>query len=150
MKNITKNNIQSTETVTLEDMTKEQLIDLIYQMADDDDSDCEKSCHCHDCDDADIGDIVDPVVGFNLENVIDSEFDAKKFGEGVKSMSFVAGQLMALQNAGIAAQNALEYLHAVHVQDSDCECTKKIAEIQTNLSKEVEKKNLIESKKNIA
>lgn len=150
MKDITENNIQSTETVALEEMTKEQLIDLIYQMADADDSTCEESCHCHDCDDDDIGDIVDPVVGFNLENVIDSQFDAKEFDKGIKSMSFVAGQLMALQNAGITAQNALEYLHAVHVQDSDCECTKKIAEIQTNLSKEVEKKNLIESKKNIA
>mgnify|MGYP006907954995 CR=1 FL=1 len=147
----TTQNIEKTETITLEDMSKEQLIDLIYQMADDsedDECDCD-NCHCYD-DGDDIGDIVDPVIGFNLENVIDSEFDAEEFNKGVKSMSFVAGQLMALQNAGIKAQNALEYLHATHSQDSDCECAKHVAELQAAVNEKAEKKNLIESKKNIA
>ena len=150
MNNTTKN-IEKTETITLEDMSKEQLIDLIYQMADDsedDDCDCD-NCHCCD-DDDDIGDIVDPVIGFDLDNVIDSTFDAEEFNKGIKSMSFVAGQLMALQNAGIKAQNALEYLHATHSQDSDCECAKHVAELQAAVNEKVEKKNLIESKKNIA
>ena len=156
--NNTKNakDIEKNETVAIEDMTKEQLVELFYKLADegcfddaedDDDCDCD---HCHCCDDDDIGDIVDPVVGFNLENVIDSEFDAEEFNKGVKSMSFVAGQLMALQNAGIKAQNALEYLHATHSQDSDCECAKHVAELQAAVNDKAEKKNLIESKKNIA
>ena len=100
--------------------------------------------------DDDIGDAVDPVIGFSLENVIDSEFDEEEFNKGIKSMSFVAGQLMALQNAGIKPQNALEYLHATHSQDSDCECAKRVAELQAAVNEKAEKKNLIESKKNIA
>ena len=79
-----------------------------------------------------------------------SEFDAEEFNKGIKSMSFVAGQLMALQNAGIKPQNALEYLHATHSQDSDCECAKRVAELQAAVNEKAEKKNLIESKKNIA
>ena len=153
MKDTDKNEVQATETIILEDMTKEQLINLIYELADDkedidDDDDFDDDCDCCGCDD--FGDIVDPVVGFDLENVIDSEFDAEEFSKGVKSMSFVAGQLMALQNAGIKAQNALEYLHASHSQDEDCKYSLEIAKLQTNLNKEAEKKNLIESKKNIA
>lgn len=153
MKDTDKNEVQATKTITLEDMTKEQLINLIYELADDkedidDDDDFDDDCDCCGCDD--FGDIVDPVVGFDLENVIDSEFDAEEFSKGVKSMSFVAGQLMTLQNAGIKAQNALEYLHASHSQDEDCKYSLEIAKLQTNLNKEAEKKNLIESKKNIA
>ena len=156
MNNTTKNtqDIEKTETISVEDMTKEQLVQLFYKLADEgcfddeDINDCD-SCQCCD-DDDDIGDIVDPVIGFNLENVIDSEFDAEEFNKGIKSMSFVAGQLMALQNAGIKPQNALEYLQATHSQDSDCECAKHVAELQAAVNKKAEKKNLIESKKNIA
>lgn len=150
MNNNTKNtqDIEKTETIAVEDMSKEQLVQLFYKLADEgrfDDEDID------DCDgDDDIGDIVDPVIGFNLENVIDSEFDAEEFNKGIKSMSFVAGQLMALQNAGIKPQNALEYLHATHSQDSDCECAKHVAELQAAVNEKAEKKNLIESKKNIA
>ena len=154
LKDITKKNTQEitdTETVTLEDMSKEQLIDLIYELADEcdeDDDDC-CCCHCHDDEDGD-GDIVDPVIGFDLDNVIDSEFDAEEFKKGIKSMSFIAGQLMALQNAGIAAQNALEYIHANNVQNGDCECTLKVAELQAKMGEKADKKTLIESKKNMA
>lgn len=159
MNNTTKNTqeIEKTENIAVEDMTKEQLIDLVYDLAkqahcietdDEDDCDCD-NCHCCD-DDDDIGDIVDPVVGFNLDNVIDSTFDAEEFTKGIKSMSFVAGQLMALQNAGIKAQNALEYLHATHSQDSDCECAKHVAELQAAVNEKAEKKNAIEAKKNMA
>lgn len=143
-----------TETIAVEDMSKEQLVQLFYKMADEgrfDDEDIDDCDGCHCCgDDDDIGDIIDPVIGFNLENVIDSEFDAEEFGRGIRSMSFVAGQLMALQNAGIKPQNALEYLHATYSQDSDCECAKRVAEIQAAVNEKAEKKNLIESKKNIA
>ncbi len=143
-----------TETIAVEDMSKEQLVQLFYKMADEgrfDDEDIDDCNGCHCCgDDDDIGDIIDPVIGFNLENVIDSEFDAEEFGRGIRSMSFVAGQLMALQNAGIKPQNALEYLHATYSQDSDCECAKRVAEIQAAVNEKAEKKNLIESKKNIA
>lgn len=150
--------IEKNETVAIEDMTKEQLLDLFYKLADegcfDEDTDDEDDCdcdHCHCCDDDDgVGDIVDPVIGFNLENVIDSEFDSEEFNKGIKSMSFVAGQLMALQNAGIKPQNALEYLHATHSQDTDCECAKHVAELQAAVNEKAEKKNLIEQKKNIA
>lgn len=156
MNNTTKNtqDIKKTETIAVEDMSKEELVQLFYKLADegcfDDENidDCD-GCHCCD-DDDDIGDIIDPVIGFNLENVIDSEFDAEEFGRGIRSMSFVAGQLMALQNAGIKPQNALEYLHATYFQDSDCECAKRVAEIQAAVNEKAEKKNLIESKKNIA
>ena len=156
--NNTKNtqDIEKTETVAVEDMTKEQLVQLFYKLADEgcfddeDINDCDDCQRCDDDDDDDIGDIVDPVIGFNLENVIDSEFDAEEFNKGIKSMSFVAGQLMALQNAGIKPQNALEYLHATHSQDSDCECAKRVAELQAAVNEKAEKKNLIESKKNIA
>ena len=160
MNNTTKNTqeIEKDETIAIEDMTKEQLVELFHQLIDegyfdedvveDDDCDCG---HCHCCDDDnDIGDIVDPVVGFNLDNVIDSTFDAEEFNKGIKSMSFVAGQLIALQNAGIKAQNALEYLHATHSQDSDCECAKHVAELQAAVNEKAEKKNAIEAKKNIA
>lgn len=155
MKDTNKNEIQATETVTLEDMTKEQLINLIYELADenkeleDDDFD-DDDCDCCDCGCDDFDDVVDPVVGFNLGNVIDSQFDEEEFNKGVKSMSFIAGQLMTLQNAGIKAQSALEYLHASHSQDEDCKYSFEIAKLQANLNKEAEKKNLIESKKNIA
>lgn len=154
--NNTKNtkDIEMTETIAVEDMSKEQLVQLFYKMADEgrfDDEDIDDCDGCHCCgDDDDIGDIIDPVIGFNLENVIDSEFDAEEFGRGIRSMSFVAGQLMALQNAGIKPQNALEYLHATYSQDSDCECAKRVAEIQAAVNEKAEKKNLIESKKNIA
>ena len=156
--NNTKNtqNIEKTETIAVEDMTKEELVQLFYKLADEgcfddeDINDCDDCQRCDDDDDDDIGDIVDPVIGFNLENVIDSEFDAEEFNKGIKSMSFVAGQLMALQNAGIKPQNALEYLHATHSQDSDCECAKRVAELQAAVDEKAEKKNLIESKKNIA
>ena len=156
MNNTTKNtqDIKKTETIAVEDMSKEELVQLFYKLADEgyfddeDINDCD-GCQCCD-DDDDIGDIVDPVIGFNLENVIDSEFDAEEFNKGIKSMSFVAGQLMALQNAGIKPQNALEYLHATYSQDSDCECAKRVAEIQAAVNEKAEKKNLIESKKNIA
>ena len=156
--NNTKNtqNIEKTETIAVEDMTKEELVQLFYKLADEgcfddeDINDCDDCQRCDDDDDDDIGDIVDPVIGFNLENVIDSEFDAEEFNKGIKSMSFVAGQLMALQNAGIKPQNALEYLHATHSQDSDCECAKRVAELQAAVNEKAEKKNLIESKKNIA
>ena len=155
--NNTKNtkDIEMTKTIAVEDMSKEQLVQLFYKLADDgrfddkDIDDCD-GCHCCDDDDDDIGDIVDPVIGFNLENVIDSEFEAEEFNKGIKSMSFVAGQLIALQNAGIKPQNALEYLHATHSQDSDCECAKRVAELQAAVNEKAEKKNLIESKKNIA
>lgn len=154
--NNTKNtqDIEKTETIAVEDMSKEQLVQLFYKLAaegrfDDEDIDDCDGCHC--CDDDDnIDDIVDPVIGFNLDNVIDSEFDTEEFNKGIKSMSFVAGQLMALQNAGIKPQNALEYLHATHSQDSDCECAKHVAELQAAVNEKAEKKNLIESKKNIA
>lgn len=151
MNNTTKNtqDIEKTETISVEDMTKEQLVQLFYKLADEGCFDDEDINDCDD-DDDDIGDIVDPVIGFNLENVIDSEFDAEEFNKGIKSMSFVAGQLMALQNAGIKPQNALEYLHATHSQDSDCECAKYVAELQATVNEKAEKKNLIESKKNIA
>lgn len=157
MNNTTKNtqDIEKTETISVEDMTKEQLVQLFYKLADEgcfddeDINDCD-GCQCCDDDDDNIGDIVDPVIGFNLENVIDSEFDAEEFNKGIKSMSFVAGQLMALQNVGIKPQNALEYLHATHSQDSDCECAKRVAELQAAVNEKAEKKNLIESKKNIA
>lgn len=154
--NNTKNtqDIEKTETVAVEDMTKEELVQLFYKLADEgcfDDEDIDNCDGCHCCDDdEDIDDIVDPVIGFNLGNVIDSEFDADEFEKGVKSMSFVAGQLMALQNAGIKPQKALEYLHATHSQDSDCECAKHVAELQAAVNEKAEKKNLIESKKNIA
>lgn len=154
--NNTKNtqDIEKTETVAVEDMTKEELVQLFYKLADEgclDDEDIDNCDDCHCCDDDDdIDDIVDPVIGFNLGNVIDSEFDADEFEKGVKSMSFVAGQLMALQNAGIKPQKALEYLHATHSQDSDCECAKHVAELQAAVNEKAEKKNLIESKKNIA
>ena len=156
--NNTKNtqNIEKTETIAVEDMTKEELVQLFYKLADEgcfddeDINDCDDCQRCDDDDDDDIGDIVDPVIGFNLENVIDSEFDTEEFNKGIKSMSFVAGQLMALQNAGIKSQNALEYLHATHSQDSDCECAKRVAELQAAVNEKAEKKNLIESKKNIA
>ena len=156
--NNTKNtqDIEKTETIAVEDMSKEQLVQLFYRLADEgcfddeDINDCDDCQRCDDDDDDDIGDIVDPVIGFNLENVIDSEFDAEEFNKGIKSMSFVAGQLMALQNAGIKPQNALEYLHATHSQDSDCECAKRVAELQAAVNEKAEKKNLIESKKNIA
>ena len=156
--NNTKNtqDIEKTETIAVEDMTKEELVQLFYKLADEgcfddeDINDCDDCQRCDDDDDDDIGDIVDPVIGFNLENVIDSEFDTEEFNKGIKSMSFVAGQLMALQNAGIKPQNALEYLHATHSQDSDCECAKRVAELQAAVNEQAEKKNLIESKKNIA
>lgn len=155
--NNTKNtqDIEKTETIAVEDMSKEQLVQLFYKLADegrfdDEDIDDCDSCYCCDDDDDDIGDVVDPVIGFSLENVIDSEFDEEEFNKGIKSMSFVAGQLMALQNAGIKPQNALEYLHATHSQDSDCECAKRVAELQAAVNEKAEKKNLIESKKNIA
>ena len=156
--NNTKNtqNIEKTETIAVEDMTKEELVQLFYKLADEgcfddeDINDCDDCQRCDDDDDDDIGDIVDPVIGFNLENVIDSEFDTEEFNKGIKSMSFVAGQLMALQNAGIKPQNALEYLHATHSQDSDCECAKRVAELQAAVNEKAEKKSLIESKKNIA
>lgn len=155
--NNTKNtqDIEKTETITVEDMSKEQLVQLFYKLADegrfdDEDIDDCDGCYCCDDDDDDIGDAVDPVIGFSLENVIDSEFDEEEFNKGIKSMSFVAGQLMALQNAGIKPQNALEYLHATHSQDSDCECAKRVAELQAAVNEKAEKKNLIESKKNIA
>lgn len=139
-------NIEKTETITVEDMSKEQLVQLFYKLADEGRFDDEDIDGCDD----DIGDVVDPVIGFNLENVIDSEFDEEEFNKGIKSMSFVAGQLMALQNAGIKPKNALEYLHATHSQDSDCECAKRVAELQAAVNEKAEKKNLIESKKNIA
>lgn len=139
-------NIEKTETITVEDMSKEQLVQLFYKLADEGRFDDEDIDGCDD----DIGDVVDPVIGFNLENVIDSEFDEEEFNKGIKSMSFVAGQLMALQNAGIKPQNALEYLHATHSQDSDCECAKRVAELQAAVNEKAEKKNLVESKKNIA
>lgn len=155
--NNTKNtqDIEKTETIAVEDMSKEQLVQLFYKLADegrfdDEDIDDCDGCYCCDDDDDDIGDVVDPVIGFSLENVIDSEFDEEEFNKGIKSMSFVAGQLMALQNAGIKPQNALEYLHATHSQDSDCECAKQVAELQAAVNEKAEKKNLIESKKNIA
>lgn len=154
--NNTKNtqDIEKTETVAVEDMTKEELVQLFYKLADEgcfDDEDIDNCDGCHCCDDdEDIDDIVDPVIGFNLGNVIDSEFDAEEFNKGIKSMSFVAGQLMALQNAGVKPQKALEYLHATHSQDSDCECAKHVAELQAAVNEKAEKKNLIESKKNIA
>lgn len=155
--NNTKNtqDIEKTETIAVEDMSKEQLVQLFYKLADegrfdDEDIDDCDGCYCCDDDDDDIGDVVDPVIGFGLENVIDSEFDEEEFNKGIKSMSFVAGQLMALQNAGIKPQNALEYLHATHSQDSDCECVKQVAELQAAVNEKAEKKNLIESKKNIA
>lgn len=155
--NNTKNtqDIEKTETIAVEDMSKEQLVQLFYKLADegrfdDEDIDDCDGCYCCDDDDDDIGDAVDPVIGFSLENVIDSEFDEEEFNKGIKSMSFVAGQLMALQNAGIKPQNALEYLHATHSQDSDCECAKQVAELQAAVNERAEKKNLIESKKNIA
>lgn len=155
--NNTKNtqDIEKTETIAMEDMSKEQLVQLFYKLADegrfdDEDIDDCDGCYCCDDDDDDIGDAVDPVIGFSLENVIDSEFDEEEFNKGIKSMSFVAGQLMALQNAGIKPQNALEYLHATHSQDSDCECAKRVAELQAAVNEKAEKKNLIESKKNIA
>lgn len=155
--NNTKNtqDIEKIETIAVEDMSKEQLVQLFYKLADEgrfddeDINDCD-GCYCCDDDDDDIGDVVDPVIGFSLENVIDSEFDEEEFNKGIKSMSFVAGQLMALQNAGIKPQNALEYLHAAHSQDSDCECAKRVAELQAAVNEKAEKKNLIESKKNIA
>ena len=158
MNNTTKNtkDIEMTETIAVEDMSKEQLVQLFYKLADEgrfDDKDIDDCDGCHCCDDDDdddIGDIVDPVIGFSLENIIDSEFDAEEFNKGIKSMSFVAGQLIALQNAGIKPQNALEYLHATYSQDSDCECAKRVAEIQAAVNEKAEKKNLIESKKNIA
>lgn len=142
LNNTTKNtqDIKKTETIAVEDMSKEELVQLFYKLADE---------GCCDNDD-DVCDIVDPVIGFNLGNVIDSEFDAEEFNKGIKSMSFVAGQLMVLQNAGIKPQNALEYLHATHSQDSDCECAKCVAELQAAVNEKAEKKNLIESKKNIA
>lgn len=155
--NNTKNtqDIEKTETIAVEDMSKEQLVQLFYKLADegrfdDEDIDDCDGCYCCDDDDDDIGDAVDPVIGFSLENVIDSEFDEEEFNKGIKSMSLVAGQLMALQNAGIKPQNALEYLHATHSQDSDCECAKRVAELQAAVNEKAEKKNLIESKKNIA
>lgn len=155
--NNTKNtqDIEKTETIAVEDMSKEQLVQLFYKLADegrfdDEDIDDCDGCYCCDDDDDDIGDVVDPVIGFSLENVIDSEFDEEEFNKGIKSMSFVAGQLMALQNAGIKPQNALEYLHATHSQDSDCECAKQVAELQAAVNEKAEKKNSIESKKNIA
>lgn len=155
--NNTKNtqDIEKTEAIAVEDMSKEQLVQLFYKLADegrfdDEDIDDCDGCYCCDDDDDDIGDAVDPVIGFSLENVIDSEFDEEEFNKGIKSMSFVAGQLMALQNAGIKPQNALEYLHATHSQDSDCECAKHVAELQAAVNEKAEKKNLIESKKNIA
>lgn len=155
--NNTKNtqDIEKTETIAVEDMSKEQLVQLFYKLADegrfdDEDIDDCDGCYCCDDDDDDIGDAADPVIGFSLENVIDSEFDEEEFNKGIKSMSFVAGQLMALQNAGIKPQNALEYLHATHSQDSDCECAKRVAELQAAVNEKAEKKNLIESKKNMA
>lgn len=151
MNNNTKNtqDIEKTETIAVEDMSKEQLVQLFYKLVDEGCFDDCDGCHCCDNDD-DIDDIVDPVIGFNLDNVIDSEFDAEEFNKGIKSMSFVAGQLIALQNAGIKPQKALEYLHATHSQDSDCECAKHVAELQAAVNEKAEKKNLIESKKNIA
>ena len=65
MNNTTKNtqDIKKTETIAVEDMSKEELVQLFYKLADegcfDDENidDCD-GCHCCD-DDDDIGDIVD-------------------------------------------------------------------------------------------
>ena len=90
MNNTTKNtqDIKKTETIAVEDMSKEELVQLFYKLADegcfdDEDIDDCDGCHCCDVDD-DIGDIVDPVIG--LDKSIWISIPARPFREYVLNL----------------------------------------------------------------
>lgn len=64
----------------------------------------------------------------NVEGLETIGFDVDAFKRGVESMSELAGKISALANVGISPSEALDYLGAMSINDTQCNLQKTLSE----------------------
>ena len=82
------NQIEEAEERTFEDMSKDELLEVVYQLLQEEDNS----------------------IPVNTENVQDFELNQQEFKAGVDSVSFMAGQLNALVSAGFDKTSAIDVI----------------------------------------
>jgi hypothetical protein len=114
-KEFVEENIENNEYINLEDMSKEELIDVVYELAND------KSKE----------------VAVNLENVQSLEFEADEFEKGLKSVSYICGMITGLSNVGLNKEQIMDYVvneqnikFNKNLNKMTCDSNEKTAKIQ--------------------
>lgn len=107
------------EEMTLDDMSKDQLIDVIEQLMN------------------------TKEVEVDTESVQGLEFDEDEFQAGIDSISFLAGQYSALKNVGIDSASAVDIIlnernieYNLQINQMTCENNKAVAKIQQTISEQ--------------
>ena len=102
------------ESVNLEDLDKDELINIIYSLSEQKDKEIE----------------------IYTDNVQDTKIDSKEFENGVKSVSFVAGAFSALNSVGYPKDLIHEFLinretidYQLSLNEQTCESNERQAKI---------------------
>lgn len=82
------NEVENIEEKTLDEMSKDELIDVICQLMD----------------------MKEKEIEVDTENIQNLELDKKEFTKGLKSMSLIAGQFCALTSVGIDNASAIDVI----------------------------------------
>lgn len=59
-----------------------------------------------------------PVVAMELDNVMFKEYDEISFDEGIKSASYIAGQVTAFKNIGLSEENIITLIGLLYDKDT--------------------------------
>lgn len=113
MYKINENEIEEQEELSLEDMSKEDLINTIYSL-----SQLNK-------------------VDINTDNVSNLEVNQEEFKAGIDGISYLCGQFSALTSVGIDSSSAIDIIlnqmnvdYNINLNHMTCENNKEIAKIQ--------------------
>ena len=113
--NINKNEELEQENVSLEDMDKEQLLDIVYSLLEQKDKE----------------------IDVNVDSLNDVEIDISEFKKGIKQYSAIAGAFTVLNSVGYPKDlihemilNERTIYHNQQLQQMNNESSEKIAKIQ--------------------
>ena len=113
--NINKNEELEQENMSLEDMDKEQLLDIVYSLLEQKDKE----------------------IDINVDDLNDITIDKSEFKKGIKQYSAIAGAFTVLNSVGYPKDLIHEYLinertikHNQQLQQMNNESSEKIAKIQ--------------------
>ena len=112
---------QDMEEKTLEDMSKDELIDVVCQLME----------------------IKDKEIEINTDDIQGIKIDPKEFAKGVKSMSFMAGQYSVLKSVGIDSTSAIDMIvnernveYNLKLNEMTCINNREIANIQQTIQEQ--------------
>jgi hypothetical protein len=112
------------ESKTIEDMSKEELVDVVYQLME----------------------MKDKEIEVNTENVQDLEIDEYEFKAGIDSVSYMCGQFNALVSSGIDKASAIDIIMNERNIDFNLEANRMncaSSEKQSNILKITQEQNQI-------